>query len=139
MLSVRASASNPVSGLSDPEKITLYIVAAVAAVISLLGITIAILRTRHLKTRRQQARARFMSTVKDLPIIQYGNLDLGACAKCCDMETASVVSSNSTCAVCTEDFVQNQLLCVLPCRHQYHMECIRVWLSRGSSCPIWYA
>lgn len=148
MLSTRSSTLTTGSGLSEAEKITLYVVAALGAVLVLLGIVIGILRSRHQKACRQQARSRSLSILKSMPIIQYRdakfkrqNISQSGLEwseeVLPDLETASTGSRYSTCPICTEDFVQNQLLRILPCQHQYHMECIKDWLVRSSSCPVW--
>jgi hypothetical protein len=87
------------------------------------------------------------SILKKFPIIQYdcqstpkSSFD-GSVDSFEEKEKACVethVTRNHTCPICTEDFVQYQLLRVLPCGHQYHMKCIEDWLARGSNCPVWY-
>uniref|UniRef100_A0A182Q6B6 RING-type domain-containing protein n=1 Tax=Anopheles farauti TaxID=69004 RepID=A0A182Q6B6_9DIPT len=45
--------------------------------------------------------------------------------------------SFETCAICLEDFVENERLRVLPCRHAYHAICIDPWLTKNRRvCPI---
>lgn len=42
-----------------------------------------------------------------------------------------------TCSVCTEDFVENETVRILPCGHIYHRRCIDPWLLRfGGNCPL---
>jgi predicted sulfurtransferase len=87
------------------------------------------------------------SILKKFPIIQYdcqrtpkssfdGYVDSFEEKAC--VETHDTRNHNHTCPICTDDFVQYQLLRVLPCGHQYHMKCIEDWLARGSNCPVWY-
>jgi hypothetical protein len=43
----------------------------------------------------------------------------------------------SECAICLEDFVDDDQLRQLPCRHEFHIECIDPWLTtRKRFCPI---
>ncbi|XP_054630619.1 RING finger protein 215 isoform X3 [Dunckerocampus dactyliophorus] len=41
-----------------------------------------------------------------------------------------------TCAVCLEAFNNNQCLRVLPCRHEYHRDCVDPWLLLHHTCPL---
>ncbi|KAI3109353.1 hypothetical protein CBS147333_5675 [Penicillium roqueforti] len=44
---------------------------------------------------------------------------------------------NFSCPICTDDFVKGQDLRVLPCNHQFHVECIDPWLMNVSgTCPL---
>ncbi|KAJ3580614.1 hypothetical protein NHX12_034312 [Muraenolepis orangiensis] len=40
------------------------------------------------------------------------------------------------CAVCLEPFNNNQCLRVLPCRHEYHRDCVDPWLILQHTCPL---
>ncbi|XP_077457250.1 LOW QUALITY PROTEIN: RING finger protein 215 [Stigmatopora argus] len=40
------------------------------------------------------------------------------------------------CAVCLEAYRPNQRLRVLPCRHEYHQECVDPWLLLRHTCPL---
>nr|CAD7423884.1 unnamed protein product [Timema monikensis] len=43
----------------------------------------------------------------------------------------------SECAVCLESYVRGATLCGLPCGHNYHQNCIMMWLSRDNHhCPV---
>lgn len=130
MLWTRSSSTSN-SGLSPAETITLYVVAGVSAALIILAILICILRSKHQKACRQ-GYARALSILKDMPIVQFDSSPIS------NVNHDSKTRSNSTCPICTEDFVQNALLHVLPCHHQYHVGCIRDWFVRGSNCPIWY-
>ncbi|KAG0040990.1 E3 ubiquitin-protein ligase rnf13 [Podila clonocystis] len=45
--------------------------------------------------------------------------------------------TNDTCAVCLDEFEEGEELRLLPCRHEFHCECIDPWLTRKSStCPL---
>jgi Ring finger domain len=47
-------------------------------------------------------------------------------------------SEESSCPVCTEDFVENERVRVLPCGHIYHQHCIDPWLfGKTGTCPLW--
>ncbi|KAJ1664619.1 hypothetical protein IW140_004012 [Coemansia sp. RSA 1813] len=43
----------------------------------------------------------------------------------------------ATCIVCIDDFVVGSRMRILPCGHNYHIECIDPWLtSKSSLCPL---
>ncbi|KAJ5126333.1 uncharacterized protein N7443_009377 [Penicillium atrosanguineum] len=70
MLSARSSST---SGLSHPEKITLYVIAAAAGFLIILGLMIGISRSRHHKACKNQARGVTKAILKKIPIIQYNH------------------------------------------------------------------
>jgi hypothetical protein len=42
------------------------------------------------------------------------------------------------CSICTEDFIENEKVRILPCRHLYHRRCIDPWLLNfAGTCPLW--
>jgi E3 ubiquitin-protein ligase RNF115/126 len=40
------------------------------------------------------------------------------------------------CAVCKDDFEEEQEIITLPCRHAFHDECIVPWLKVNGTCPV---
>lgn len=42
----------------------------------------------------------------------------------------------TNCAVCKDKFLDGEVLTVLPCKHNYHRECILPWLNNANNCPI---
>jgi len=45
--------------------------------------------------------------------------------------------TNDTCAICLDEFAHGEEIRTLPCRHEFHCECIDPWLTRKSStCPL---
>jgi hypothetical protein len=47
-------------------------------------------------------------------------------------------SRSRQCSVCTEDFIENEKIRILPCRHIYHKRCIDPWLLHfAGTCPLW--
>lgn len=43
---------------------------------------------------------------------------------------------NTSCPVCVSDIADGDILCVLPCSHTYHRDCVFKWLKTNKNCPI---
>lgn len=44
---------------------------------------------------------------------------------------------NMTCPICFENFEDDQILRILPCKHRFHAKCVDPWLLNSSShCPL---
>lgn len=48
---------------------------------------------------------------------------------------AGTIKCDDDCPICQEEAVGGDEMCVLPCRHTYHKECIAAWLQRRANCP----
>ncbi|KAJ2334051.1 hypothetical protein GGI00_002033 [Coemansia sp. RSA 2681] len=56
---------------------------------------------------------------------------------CIGTEPAVLKGCIATCIVCIDDFVVGSKMRILPCGHNYHIECIDPWLTTKSSlCPL---
>ncbi len=51
-------------------------------------------------------------------------------------QTPSEEDSNITCVICYEEYQLNDLIKTLPCRHEFHQECIDTWLHIKPNCPL---
>ncbi|KAJ2129435.1 hypothetical protein GGF48_002429 [Coemansia sp. RSA 921] len=61
---------------------------------------------------------------------------LGPCT-CEDSKESILKGSIATCIVCIDDFVVGSQMRILPCGHNFHIECIDPWLtSKSSMCPL---
>ncbi|KAK4525678.1 hypothetical protein GAYE_SCF15G3587 [Galdieria yellowstonensis] len=51
---------------------------------------------------------------------------------------SSLTSSScaDSCPICLEEFVQEDLIRVLPCKHEFHGDCIFSWLVERGKCPV---
>jgi hypothetical protein len=41
-----------------------------------------------------------------------------------------------SCSICMEEFKSGSMYKQLPCKHEYHAECISEWLRSQKKCPI---
>ncbi|CAI5480160.1 unnamed protein product [Closterium sp. Yama58-4] len=58
-----------------------------------------------------------------------------ACDEGCATECDEVGATE--CAVCLSDFADGeQLRCLLPCAHRFHVACIDCWLLSHTTCPV---
>lgn len=75
---------------------------------------------KYFKERRRQRRHRLpKSSLKKIPIHKFKN------------------DPYEMCAICLEEYVENDKLRVLPCSHAYHAKCIDPWLTKNRRvCPV---
>lgn len=50
--------------------------------------------------------------------------------------TKEMVDANMDCAVCKEEFVLDEPVIDLPCKHHFHDDCIKPWLKTNGTCPV---
>lgn len=50
--------------------------------------------------------------------------------------TLDVICSQPSCPICSEDFVVEHEVSLLPCSHIFHMDCVMPWLDQKQNCPI---
>ncbi|KAJ2846571.1 hypothetical protein IWW36_004289 [Coemansia brasiliensis] len=70
----------------------------------------------------------------DASVNTMSTLDQETCA---DPLESVLKGSIATCIVCIDDFVVGSKMRILPCGHNFHIECIDPWLTAKSSlCPL---
>lgn len=76
---------------------------------------------RCIRERRRMLRHRLPNSVlRKIPIVKFAK-----------------GMQYDTCAICLDDYVDNERLRVLPCHHAYHVKCIDPWLTKNRRvCPI---
>ena len=65
------------------------------------------------------------------------------CAPCLDVSTTSTPhrpidddENEVTCAICIVEIEDGDRIGVLPCEHQFHVECLKQWIKRRNVCPL---
>jgi hypothetical protein len=52
-------------------------------------------------------------------------------------KSLSISDKHVTCSICLGDILQNELMMELECKHSFHSDCIRLWLTKyHSTCPM---
>ncbi|XP_011496985.1 PREDICTED: E3 ubiquitin-protein ligase RNF13-like isoform X2 [Ceratosolen solmsi marchali] len=105
-----------------PLNFNTHLLLPFAIVVGICFLVIVIfLIVKCIKDRRRQQRHRLpYSSLKKIPTHKYTKGD-----------------PYETCAICLEDYVENEKLRVLPCAHAYHTKCIDPWLTKNRRvCPV---
>ncbi|XP_038117929.1 E3 ubiquitin-protein ligase RNF13 isoform X1 [Culex quinquefasciatus] len=87
----------------------------------IMAVQICFMIIRCIRERRRQLRHRLPNSVlRKIPIVKFAK-----------------GMQYDTCAICLDDYVDNERLRVLPCHHAYHVKCIDPWLTKNRRvCPI---
>jgi len=49
----------------------------------------------------------------------------------------SIQKCESLCAICLEEYTDtNKKICILPCNHTFHKQCIEEWWKKEHTCPF---
>ncbi|NXY64929.1 PJA2 ligase, partial [Callaeas wilsoni] len=40
------------------------------------------------------------------------------------------------CTICCSEYVEGEIITVLPCHHLFHKPCVTLWLQRSGTCPV---
>lgn len=51
-------------------------------------------------------------------------------------DNGATPSINDPCVICRLDYEDGDFLSTLPCKHQYHADCIKNWLQINKICPV---
>jgi Ring finger domain len=53
-----------------------------------------------------------------------------------DADDPKKLSSDLNCSICLADYERDEILVQLPCSHGFHQECIMLWASHHTNCPL---
>ena len=51
-------------------------------------------------------------------------------------DVSELNDENKMCLICLEEYKNNDIIKKLPCNHIFHSECLKIWLSHKTTCPI---
>lgn len=55
-----------------------------------------------------------------------------------DTKTETCIAEKVDCAVCKDEYEQDDHVIELECNHIFHPDCIKPWLKINGTCPVWY-
>lgn len=76
---------------------------------------------RAQEQKERELLARKTATIEKLSVVKVEQSDL---------------DDEGECAICAEEWVLDEELLLLPCRHKFHAGCIKSWLLRMCRCPL---
>jgi len=89
-----------------------------------------------------------LNEINNLFTVTYSEKKKAACKKCFDAEAVEKrapfqatiqkdsIDYDAMCVICSDAFVENEKITVLPCNHKFHMLCLMQWLRLRSTCPL---
>ncbi|XP_069481584.1 E3 ubiquitin-protein ligase Praja-2 [Ambystoma mexicanum] len=51
-------------------------------------------------------------------------------------EDHNAVGQEQCCAICCSEYIKEEVLTELPCRHFFHKPCVTIWLQKSGTCPV---
>lgn len=45
-------------------------------------------------------------------------------------------SNQTMCPICYENYTSSDTIIITPCKHEFHLFCLELWLSKNNSCPL---
>ena len=74
---------------------------------------------------------------KTLTKHQFDKLDSCCYKNISKFFTQTKLEALTTCLICTDKYISNDDIVVLPCKHNFHKKCIKRWLTQESNeCPL---
>jgi hypothetical protein len=52
------------------------------------------------------------------------------------LATIHLDGQQTECIVCRDEYLEDDVVIKLPCRHLYHHDCLKAWLERNNTCPM---
>lgn len=45
-------------------------------------------------------------------------------------------AQDKTCSICLGTFEKDDIVMIMPCKHNFHPKCLKSWLEKTNSCPV---
>nr|GEX48897.1 hypothetical protein [Tanacetum cinerariifolium] len=76
------------------------------------------------------------SGLSDDFILQHLKTRVFATSKSSESQDASCVDQELNCVICQTNYDNEEQIGVLDCGHEYHVECVKKWLTVKNTCPV---
>ena len=46
------------------------------------------------------------------------------------------MNQDNTCVFCLDEIIEESSVAVLNCKHRFHFDCVKEWVTKNKNCPI---
>ena len=91
---------------------------------------------REERNNNGQENSEILYNDSELDILEQNNFNVENIPDITLENVSELNDENKICSICLEEYKNNDIIKKLPCNHNFHSECVKIWLSNKTTCPV---